>query len=261
VLELVEGETLADVIARGPLALADTFPIARQMTEALEAAHDKGVVHRDLKPANVKVTPDDRVKVLDFGLAKMLESDPKAASLTMSPTLSLHATFAGTILGTAAYMSPEQARGKPVDRRTDVWAFGCVLYEMLTGKHSFEPGETVSWSRRPVAGFEWRRNDTNVVADEARTVLRLGRPADHDRAVHRGRRFVSGGEAATVDDRPFRHAAEDGTVAKLRSAPGRHTVRAGAGERDDRRDETGRNSSSSSTSSMSFGASLRRLGE
>src|SRR5262245_27145209 len=148
VLELVDGETLADVVARGPLPLVDVLPIARQISEALEAAHDKGVVHRDLKPANVKVTPDGRVKVLDFGLAKMLDPaearGAKASAMSMSPTLSVHATYAGVILGTAAYMSPEQARGKPVDRRTDVWAFGCVLYEMLTGKHAFEPGETVS---------------------------------------------------------------------------------------------------------------------
>ena len=144
VLELVEGDTLADVVARGPLPLIDALPIAHQIAEALEAAHDKGVVHRDLKPANIKIAPDGRVKVLDFGLAKMLESDPKSSAMSMSPTLSVHATYAGVILGTAAYMSPEQARGKPVDRRTDVWAFGCVLFEMLTGKHAFEPGETVS---------------------------------------------------------------------------------------------------------------------
>jgi serine/threonine-protein kinase len=145
VLELVDGETLAEIIARGPLALSDALPIARQIADALETAHDKGVVHRDLKPANIKVTPEGKVKVLDFGLAKMLEPERAASSLSMSPTLmSAYPTYAGTILGTAAYMSPEQARGRQVDRRADIWAFGCVLFEMLTGKQAFEGGETVS---------------------------------------------------------------------------------------------------------------------
>jgi Tol biopolymer transport system component len=144
VMELVEGPTLGDRIALGPLPLDEALPIARQIADALDAAHERGIVHRDLKPANVKVTPDARVKVLDFGLAKMLEAEPTASSMTMSPTLSVRATYAGVILGTAAYMSPEQARGKPVDRRTDIWAFGCVLMEMLTGRQTFESGETVS---------------------------------------------------------------------------------------------------------------------
>ena len=145
VLELVEGETLAERIARSPLPQDDAVSVARQIVDALEAAHEKGVIHRDLKPANIKITPEGKVKVLDFGLAKMLESEMPSGSLSMSPTLSLHATYAGVILGTAAYMSPEQARGKAVDRRTDVWAFGCVLFEMLAGKKAFEStGETVS---------------------------------------------------------------------------------------------------------------------
>jgi Tol biopolymer transport system component len=115
-----------------------------QVAEALEAAHERGVIHRDLKPANIKIQPDGRAKVLDFGLAKLLDPAASSASLSLSPTLSVAATHAGVILGTAAYMSPEQARGKTVDRRTDIWAFGCVLFEMLTGKQAFSPGETVS---------------------------------------------------------------------------------------------------------------------
>ncbi len=150
VLELVEGDTLADAIARGPIPIDDALRIARQIADALEAAA-KGVVHRDLKPVNIKVTPDGFVKVVDFGLAKMLEAEGPTPSLAMSPTLSVpvggphggHATITGAILGTAAYMSPEQARGKPVDRRADIWAFGCVLYEMLTGRQVFETGQTV----------------------------------------------------------------------------------------------------------------------
>jgi Tol biopolymer transport system component len=137
VLELVEGETLADRIRRGPVPIADARTIARQIADALDAAHEKGIIHRDLKPANVKVTPDGVVKVLDFGLAKA------ATGGLQSPTVTLASTQEGTILGTAAYMSPEQARGQAVDKRADIWAFGCVLYEMLVGRVAF-PGETVS---------------------------------------------------------------------------------------------------------------------
>jgi len=131
VLELVEGDTLADRVAGGPLPLREVLPIARQIAEALEAAHEKGIVHRDLKPANIKITPDGSVKVLDFGLAKA------TAEVTAGSTRD------GVILGTAAYMSPEQARGRPVDKRTDIWAFGCVVYEMLIGRAAFG-GETIS---------------------------------------------------------------------------------------------------------------------
>ena len=143
VMELVEGEGLDEVIARGPIPVDDAIPIAIQIAEALEAAHEAGIVHRDLKPANVKIRPDGAVKVLDFGLAKAWEAEPGDTGLSLSPTLTRHATAAGVILGTAAYMSPEQARGKPVDRRADIWAFGVVLWEMLTGRQLFG-GDTVT---------------------------------------------------------------------------------------------------------------------
>ena len=132
VLEYVPGETL-----RGPLPVEEALGVARQVAEAFDAAHEKGIVHRDLKPANVKVTPDGKVKVLDFGLAKALAEEPAPGDPAQSPTLSLAATRAGMILGTAAYMSPEQARGKPLHRRTDIWSFGCVLYELLAGQPAF----------------------------------------------------------------------------------------------------------------------------
>jgi len=144
-MELVGGETLDARLALGPLPLDETLPIASQIAEALEAAHERGIVHRDLKPANVMIASDGRVKILDFGLAKALEENRAGSSngLTHSHTLTARATGAGMILGTAAYMSPEQARGRTVDRRTDIWAFGCVLFECLTGRKAFE-GETVS---------------------------------------------------------------------------------------------------------------------
>src|SRR5262245_17371624 len=141
VLELVEGETLADRIQRGPIPVNEALNIAKSICEALEAAHEKGIVHRDLKPANVKITPDAKVKVLDFGLAKALQ-ESQVPDASNSPTLVSAASMPGVILGTAPYMSPEQAKGRPVDRRTDVFAFGCVLYEMLTAHQAFE-GEDV----------------------------------------------------------------------------------------------------------------------
>ncbi len=141
VLELVDGPTLADRIAEGAIPLDEALPIAKQIAEALEAAHQCGIIHRDLKPANIKLKADGTVKVLDFGLAKALERDAVQQSASLSPTLSVQATRAGFILGTAAYMSPEQARGKVVDKRADMWAFGCVLYEMLTGRRVFDAAE------------------------------------------------------------------------------------------------------------------------
>jgi serine/threonine protein kinase len=142
VMELVEGPTLADRIAQGAVPLDEALPIAKQIALALEAAHDRAIVHRDLKPANIKIRADGAVKVLDFGLAKAM--DPTGAmppGMSQSPTITTPAmTQAGVILGTAAYMSPEQARGKVVDKRADIWAFGCVLYEMLVGRRVFDEG-------------------------------------------------------------------------------------------------------------------------
>src|SRR5580765_4943300 len=144
VLEFVDGETLADRLAKGPIPLVESLRIALEIIDALEAAHEKGIIHRDLKPGNVALTADGQVKVLDFGLARYEVGEVgSSVDLTASPTLAYAGTQAGIILGTAAYMSPEQAKGRPVDKRSDVWAFGCLLFEMLTGKKAFE-GEDVS---------------------------------------------------------------------------------------------------------------------
>ena len=155
VMELVEGDDLSQRIAQGPIPLDEALPIAKQIAEALEAAHEQGIIHRDLKPANIKVRPDGTVKVLDFGLAKAMEPTGVASpSVSQSPTITTPAmTQAGMILGTAAYMSPEQARGKPVDKRADIWAFGCVVYEMLTG-HAVFAGTTVSDTIAAILGRE-----------------------------------------------------------------------------------------------------------
>ena len=143
VMELVEGESLAERLRRGTMDAEEALGLARQVAEGLDAAHEKGIIHRDIKPGNIQVTPDDHVKVLDFGLGKELVTDAAGPIQSNSPTLSRGATQEGVILGTAPYMSPEQARGKPVDKRADIWAFGCVLFEMLSGRAAFL-GEDVS---------------------------------------------------------------------------------------------------------------------
>ena len=143
VMELVDGATLAERIAQGPMAVEEAVVLAKQIADGLEYAHERGIIHRDLKPANIKVTPDGQTKILDFGLAKALAGDSAEGDIATSPTISVAATAAGVLLGTAGYMSPEQAKGKSVDRRADIWAFGCVLYEMLTGMPAFD-GETIT---------------------------------------------------------------------------------------------------------------------
>ncbi len=156
VLALVDGETLAEHLVRGPIPIVEALEYARQIADALEAAHDKGIIHRDLKPGNIKITPSGVVKVLDFGLAKAMPGSGDRVAMP-SPTSTLSGTREGMLLGTAAYMSPEQARGKPVDRRTDIWAFGCVLFEMLTGTRAFE-GQNVA---EVLAGVIERQPDLN----------------------------------------------------------------------------------------------------
>ena len=162
VMELVEGATLAERVRQSSLPLGEALLCGRQIAEALEYAHERGIIHRDLKPANIKFAHDASAKVLDFGLAKALLDESPSADISTSPTLSAAATRDGLILGTAAYMSPEQARGKTLDRRADIWSFGCVLFEMLTGSMAFS-GETISdtlaavltkepdWGRLPAA--------------------------------------------------------------------------------------------------------------
>src|SRR5262249_20183661 len=135
VLELVEGDTLDERIGRGPMSVSDALPIARHIADALEAAHEKGIVHRDLKPANIKIARSGGIKVLDFGLATVRPGE--GSDFSDSPSVTISEAHDGVLLGTVAYMSPEQARGQTLDKRADIWAFGCVLYEMLTGRAAF----------------------------------------------------------------------------------------------------------------------------
>ena len=211
VLEYVPGETLAQRISTARLPVEEAMELAAQIMAALEEAHGKGIVHRDLKPANVKITPDGKVKVLDFGLAKAFGDGPAEGDPTRSPTLSALATRMGTILGTPSYMSPEQARGKPLDKRTDVWAFGCVLYEMLAGQQAFG-GDTVTDILAAVVGREpdWSRlpPDTPRVAGR---LLRLCLEKDPSR------RLRDIGDAWIGTEEPDRSLTVAAQKAKLRT--------------------------------------------
>jgi serine/threonine-protein kinase len=218
VLELVEGPTLADRIAQGPIPLDEALAIARQILDALEAAHEHGIVHRDLKPANIKVRADGMVKVLDFGLAKVLEpAEASSSSATMSPTLSMHATQAGLILGTAAYMSPEQAAGKTADKRSDLWAFGVVLLEMLTGSQAFT-GDSVAHVLASVlkSDPDWSRLPADTPAHVRRLLRRC---LEKDRKRRLDSAVAAGLE---IDDAVSAHdSGPTGTpvAARLRVAP------------------------------------------
>jgi serine/threonine-protein kinase len=200
VMELVEGPTLAERIAHGPVPLEEALPIARQIAEALEYAHEHGIIHRDLKPANIKLTPDGAAKVLDFGLAKAMADDPASGlDLANSPTLSVAATKAGLILGTAAYMSPEQARGGQVDKRADVWAFGAVLYEMVSGRRLFDEATTTDTLAAVL------KSDLNLVALPAATPTHLRRLLQRCLERDRKRRLRDIGEARIAIEDAIAH--------------------------------------------------------
>jgi serine/threonine protein kinase len=215
-LEWVPGEDLAERAARGPVPPPEAIEIGRQVATGLEAAHQRGIVHRDLKPANVRITPDGQVKLLDFGLAKTVEAPSARGNPSVSPTVTSAGTLAGTILGTAAYMSPEQARGRPVDQRTDIWAFGCLLLELLTGKPPFR-GDTVpeTWA----AVLEREPDLDAVPAATPRAVVRVIR-----RCLRKdsGRRLRDIGDAAL-------DLEEAGVEAPTAAEPSRRVVSAGKG--------------------------------
>jgi Tol biopolymer transport system component len=218
VLALIEGPTLADRIEAGPLPLHEAIAISKQIIEALEYAHDRGVVHRDLKPANVKITPEGVVKVLDFGLAKVLEDEPTESSLMNSPTLTVGQTRAGVILGTAAYMSPEQAVGRPVDRRSDIFSFGAVLYEMLTGQRAFGGATTPDVLEAVV------KNEPDWSKLPARTPAYLRRLLERTLAKDRKQRLQAIGEARIALENPQAEEPASATGAPSATVSRRQTL-------------------------------------
>jgi serine/threonine-protein kinase len=227
VMQLVEGPTLADRIRQGPIPVEESLTIAKQICEALEYAHERGIVHRDLKPANIKLAGDDTVKILDFGLAKAMASDLSVEDIGNSPTISQMATEAGVLLGTAAYMSPEQAKAKPVDRRADIWAFGCVLYEMLSGNMAFR-GDAVADTLAAVLKSEpdWSRLPA-ATPQQVRVLLRRCLQKDSRQ------RLQAIGDARIALEEALAQSPEDFTGAGVSPAPSRsHPLRwaiAGAG--------------------------------
>ena len=210
VMELIEGPTLGDRIKEGAIPVDEALAIAAQIGAALEAAHEKTITHRDLKPGNIKLRPDGVVKVLDFGLAKLGGPQPTTISED-SPTLSMAATQAGMILGTAAYMSPEQAKGKPVDKRADIWAFGVVLYEMVTGKRPFEGDEMVEVLAAVVHG----QPDLSAVPQRVRRLLGKCLEKDPNKRL----RDMSGMEFLLVEEAPAPVVAPAAPVATRRVWP------------------------------------------
>ena len=220
VMELVEGETLAQRLSTGPLAVGDALRMASQVAEALEIAHEKGIIHRDLKPANIKITPEGKVKVLDFGLAKAMEL-PFAGDMSRSPTLVMSDSRPGEIVGTPEFMSPEQARGKETDRRTDIWAFGCILYESLSGKRAFS-GETV-----PDAIGAILHLDPDWTALPARTPERVRELVRLCLEKDSGRRLRDAGDARLELEAALAGMSGSGVAAAPRS-PGRRRIAAAA---------------------------------
>ena len=222
-MEMVPGEDLAQRLARGPLAVEDAIDIARQVAEALEAAHEQGIIHRDLKPANIKRTPDGKIKVLALGLAKALspETSGDSGSVSLSPTMTTAGTVAGTLLGTAAYMSPEQAKGRAVDRRADIWAFGVVLHEMLTGEKMFE-AETVSETLAAVLRDEVSLDSLSGTTPAAITRL-LTRCLDRDprtRLRDMGEaRIALSPESLSASGAAVKATAADASVGRWRALP------------------------------------------